>query len=66
MLLNFSFEHNIRKVKANQVGLKLKGTYKLVVHADDANPWGDNIYTIMKNIQAVIDVGKQAHLEVNI
>jgi hypothetical protein len=51
---------NIRKVKGNQVGLKLNGTYQLVVHDDDANPWGDNIrvYTILKNTEAIVDAGK--------
>jgi ribosomal protein S2 len=44
---------------------KLNGTYQLVAYADDVNILGDNIHTIQKNIEAVLDAGKEVGLEVN-
>jgi nitrate reductase beta subunit len=38
---------------------------KLLVAADDVNLLGDNIDTIKKNTQTLIDVSKEVGLEVN-
>jgi hypothetical protein len=35
--------------------MKLNGTHQLLVYADDVNLLGDNIDTIKKNIEPVID-----------
>jgi hypothetical protein len=48
------------------VGLKLNGTHQLLVYADDVNLLGDNIDTIKKNTQTVIDASKETGLQVNI
>jgi hypothetical protein len=45
------------------VGLKLNGTHQLLVYADDVNLLGDDIETIKKNTQTLIDAGKEVGRE---
>jgi hypothetical protein len=65
--LHFSFalQYAIRKVQENQVGMKLNGTHQLLVYADDVDLLGDDIHTIEKNTEALIDASKKVGLEVN-
>jgi hypothetical protein len=65
LLVNFAFDCTIRKLQVNQVGLKLNGTHQLLVYADDVNQLGDNIDTIKRNTQTLIDASKEIGLEVN-
>jgi hypothetical protein len=66
LLSNFALEYSIRKAQEIQVGLKLNGTYKLQVGADDVNLLGDNIGTIKLNTETLlIDAIKEVGLKVN-
>jgi hypothetical protein len=57
-------EYAIRRVQEKQDRLKLKGTHQFLAYADDDNILGENIDTIQKNTEALLDVGKVG-LEVN-
>jgi hypothetical protein len=48
------------------VGLKLNGTHQLLAYADDVNLLGDNIDTIKKNTETVIDASMEVGLEINV
>jgi hypothetical protein len=48
------------------VGLKLNGTHRLLTYSDDVSLLGDNIDTIKKNTETVIDASKEVGLEINV
>jgi hypothetical protein len=45
--------------------LKLNGTHWLLAYADGVNIVGENIDTIKKNTEALLDTNKEVGLEVN-
>jgi uncharacterized protein (UPF0335 family) len=48
------------------VGPTLNGTHQLLAYADDVNQLEDNIDTINKNTETLIDATKEVGLEVNV
>jgi hypothetical protein len=66
LLFNFALEYAIRKVQENQVGLKLSGTHQLLAYTDDVNLLGDDIDTIQKNTETLIDASEEVGLEINV
>jgi hypothetical protein len=65
LLFNFALGYVIRKVQENQVGLKLNGTYRVLVYVDDMNLLGDNTDAIKKNKKTLTEDSKDTGLEVN-
>jgi hypothetical protein len=65
LIFNFASEYAIRKVHENQAELKLNGTYKLLIYADDVNLLGDNTDTKQKNTETLTDASMDIGLEVN-
>jgi hypothetical protein len=58
-------EYAIRRVQANQEGLKLNGTHQLLVYADYVNILGGSVYAIQKNTEALVVASKEIGQEVN-
>jgi hypothetical protein len=66
LLYNFALEYVSGKVQEQQVGLKLNGTHQLLGSADDVNLLGDNIDSIKKDTETLIDDSKEVGLEINV
>jgi hypothetical protein len=66
LLFNFALECAITKVQETQVGLKANGALQLLAYADDANLLEDNIDTVKKNTETLIDASKEVGLEIEV
>jgi sorting nexin-29 len=64
-LFNFALEYAVKRVQANQEGLKLNGTHQLLDYADDVNMLGRSIHSIKKNAEDLVFTSKDVGLEVN-
>ena len=56
-------EYAIRRVQANQDGLKLNGTQQLLAYADDVNILGGSVHTVKENAEALVVASKETGLE---
>jgi hypothetical protein len=45
--------------------MKLSGKHQLLAYDDDVNRVGENVNTVKKNTEALLDAGKKVGLEVN-
>jgi hypothetical protein len=63
--MTLDMPYAIRRIQGNQERLKLDGTHQLLSYTDDVNIVGENIDTIKKNIEALLDASKEVGLEVN-
>jgi hypothetical protein len=58
-LSNFDLEYAIRKVQENQEGLELDGMHKLRVCADNIKILGENMNTMRKEEEALLEANRQ-------
>jgi hypothetical protein len=65
LIFNFDLEYAIRRVQANQQGLKLNGIHQFLVYAHDVNILGGSIHSIKKNAEHLMIASKEIGLEVN-
>jgi hypothetical protein len=66
LLFIFALEYAIRRVQVNQDGLKLNGTFQLLVYSNDGNLLRGSVHTIKENKDALVVVSKVTGLEVNV
>jgi len=65
LLPNFASEYAFRMVQENQKGLKLNGTHKVLVYADDVIILGGSVHTVKKSTEALVVASKEIGLNVN-
>jgi len=53
------------RVQVNQEGLKLNGTYQLLIYAADVNILGRSMHTIKNKTEALVCISKENGLELN-
>jgi hypothetical protein len=64
LLFNFALEYVIREVQESEVGLKLNGTHQLLAYADGVYLLVDNIDTVRKNMETLVDASKKVVVEI--
>jgi hypothetical protein len=64
LLFNFALEYAIRRVQLIQDGLKLNGTHKFLVYANDVNIFGGSVHTVKENREVLVVASEEIGLEV--
>jgi hypothetical protein len=59
LLFNFVSEYAIRSIQEDQEGLKFNGTRQFFTYADNVNIVEENIDSIKKNTEALLDTSKE-------
>jgi hypothetical protein len=54
VLLNFALEYAIQNVQTNQEGLKLNGTYQLLIYANHVNLLGEIMHIVKSSTEVFI------------
>ena len=65
LLFNFALEYAIRKVQETKLGLDVNGTHQVLAYADDNDLIGDDIRTIERNADVLLNACKDIGLAVN-
>ena len=62
LLFNFALEYAIRRVQETNLGLDMNGTHQVFACADDVNLIGDDIRTIERNADVLLNEIGRAHV----
>jgi len=65
LLFNFALEYAIRKVQETKLGLDVNGNHQVLAYADDLNLICDDIRTIERNADVLLNARKDIVLAVN-
>ena len=65
LLFNFALEYDIKKVQETNSGLYVNGTHQLSAYADDVNLIDNDIRTIERNAEMLLNACKAMGKAVN-
>ena len=65
LLFNFALEYAIRRVQDTNLELDMNGTHQVLAYADDVNLIGDDIRTIERNADVLLNACKDIGLALN-